>query len=592
MSTEIYLLREYEVQLEKKLINGDHWMPATAPWNLAAEINSCGFALQNNMKRICFDFNSTSVEERPSEWLPWYTDMYRDVLRRYVRSSGRSFTDIRVRGEGSTYDSIEDRLISGKQDFKFQGGHDEAKDHPFFAEASEFVSPDLPAETAQYIYSKDPHGAGNNYTGIAYQGTYKDNDNNDVDFWWIDPFAAFKFEDPRDETFQQNIEEAWTRLEAYGNPTLARMVGLSHGSPLREDWHLIRDIAKDIAQHYQDVPNNMKNTYHNLDLDTPKFKSFPRSWYALRSIFQTEVNPFSEYVEGVNADGEVVDHKRLIIDGTFMDVAVTNAEGVVTGLAYGEGEKLLNYYSDWYMCVVEGKIFEMPQAPGFFARAYNNGDREFDMTQRERIADYQIGTTNGSRQKLVLQETVNLAPLQQVNRGDNANPLFADGNLIYTVHFILAKQLRVQDNLDYEGEDRHLRELLFELNMVDTLGNINNGWRKMATRYAAMDELFHEIGEQDDADADTAPVFQLVDNAKAHMRFFEPLVVGIGRPGYCGNSIFESRGDVIPTVDRMKVSVHWEDHLSERHFNTFGMRNYYDPQTHQKYDFRLRIEKA
>ena len=86
MSSVMLLEREFEVHCLRRLAtedDNDTWHPAKAPWNMRAEVNQPGFSLQNNMDEVSFNFNGGSVVEKPSQWLPWYSELHasRDLNR-------------------------------------------------------------------------------------------------------------------------------------------------------------------------------------------------------------------------------------------------------------------------------------------------------------------------------------------------------------------------------------------------------------------------------------------------------------------------------------------------------------------------------
>ena len=120
LSTTMFLETTVEVQLEQKHPDwADHqWHaisrhmiepPLGGPF-FGIEINSPGFAIQNCVKKLTFEFNSASVENKPSEHLPFYSNLYRKSLAPYVRNSGRSFRDVRP-FEDLEYDDRHNRRI-------------------------------------------------------------------------------------------------------------------------------------------------------------------------------------------------------------------------------------------------------------------------------------------------------------------------------------------------------------------------------------------------------------------------------------------------------------------------------------------------
>jgi len=554
MSSVVYVEKSVVVQLEKQILGSDDWLAATAPWNLKAEINSCGFAIQNTTEELSFDYNSTSIRERPAQWLPFYSELYRKSLKPYVRNSGRAFVDFRQRGLGTPYDSVEDRLISGKNQFRETSVGGAGIDHPYWALSQNLMDLDelddnFNEATQGFIYPIDPD--------VTVTVTSDGVNVRSLDVCKLTTFYHHSHLYAVDEVASQDIPIFWARLEQAGITTPAAAAGLTDQQPdLLEAWHGIRNNAIKCIKHYSDETAAVQQSYGGEDGNFPKYKSFPKTWFEIEQILDEANNPFRDPADGINKIIDPAGGVTPLEDAQLHDL---------------QDKELLSRYARWWATFVDGKPRD---ENGYdFLTSYYNTAMEDD--EKHRMYVLQDNISPGS-----LKEYLQLA--FAAGKGQ--------GLYIRTIHAILNKRAKVLEQLDYSEENRQIRAYRTYLDLVSPLGVPFTTWKDVARRYAQLDGLVLEIEDEHNGVYDNVHVaVAQKPNSVAVIKFVEPLVCGFARPSVAECGVFGERGSILPSVDRMSVSFHWCDKMSERLFNTFEMRNYYNDSTHHKEEYRLQV---
>jgi len=592
LSTEIVLERTFTVDLVAHLPPHDSQVPASAQHlKLEAEINSPGFALMNNCEQVSFNFNSTTVKSRPSDWLPWYSEMYRDSLRNCVRNSGRAFADRRVRGPKQAYDSIEDRLIINTP-FRFHGGLNvQGSNHPYYDNAENFFAWDAPALKV----ALDADGTFN-----TAQGGYYEN------YYWSSGMLTYvdwtQFLDQYDGPHQQQDRDHRVQIEtnfqllvdggynADGIPTVAQIAqwqaAIAHGLQYSQlpGWTPAEQLAYEEAveennnwvrhgAHWDVLRNAMLHGYNHNN-----WHLYPESWIAARklfygggAIFGNNPNQWSVPHGGVWNTGQNIVVTTIHNDNTF----TARDRWAYTTLQMVHGDRPFTH------------------APTFVAPPASN-----HLLQRWLENHAQIQNSDTEDTSFVLED---------FNRNDNSLlkrrflTAMNYGEKIMTLHTILnqlCKLTQPDDDFQKDLSTLHARKAL------DIPGqNAPKAWRDLAERYKGMAFAIAEIQNgahteyEEEVHVDGSTIrwipMERVPNSQARIRFVEPLSVGFCKPSaHVDVGCWAKSGEIIPRCERMDIHFKWCDNMNARLFNMFRMRNYFDEHDQCYKDFSLHIVDA
>ena len=583
LSTQMLLERVFTVDVEERLVPAEHYVSTSAIWNLEAEINSPGFALMNNCEQVSFNFESTTVKTRPADWLPWYSDMYRDSLRNCVRNSGRAFADRRVRGVGQNYDSIEDRLVT-KQDFREEADTFAGANHPYYDAMKLF--PVWDARVALHLIQAEGDFADNGDQFVTEQYTIGEGEDavgvTVYDFDWTTALHNYS-----DHT--KSNDESHALQISYNHEYLVQMQWDTREVPTNEElqqWqaHVIygsQEANRPLSPQQQHDYDQSVALLDRWDEARPRYdvlrgailrgykedwRDYPRSWVAARECL-------------------------LDVDSVFLEAPWTIPENVNVPdvIQFDDNDwKARDAYASVLLTVIDG-------VPPF-------GPRPDGSTG---LLQFYVDNQGLRREDEQLAQTI----YDEFERRDYSKlKLHFVGNMrtgkrIECIHTILNKICKSDISLE-ELEEANDRATISARNAIKQLDIFENSqWMAVANHFRQLHMAVVEMKNFMDAekafdgaplDIDDDGVYSLFTtekpNSQAKISFVEPLAVGFCKPAkHLDVGCWGKAGEIIPRCKRMEIAFKWCANQEERLFNLFRMRNYRDAKRHGNVDFRLRI---
>ena len=527
-STVAYLERTYEVSLEYYDTRFGIYAPLSPTVTMAdggavmqggdmdLEINSPGFTLQNTCKEVTVNFGTTTITDKPSLWVPQYTHLYPQCLKRFVRNSGREFALHRRMDEGYTFPGIRERMIN----LTTMGYH----------------TPRTGPMPALDDLRPPPNGYFVRLYAMTHHGSFYLNNN---DQFIAHKISAYHPNEQLDINLAQGLQGIFNYFNSVGLTTLTNIITQAniHATFAALDPATLTEAQlakKNETLTAYNACNNWSDALTNIKAN---IELFPRSL----NVWQLDIENYPlRYISHTGQHGRY--------SGDF---------------SVGPNQPLLAF--DFNLITSEQASHNADNTWQFMSESRLGAGPDYLKTY---LADPNIATND-----VALLDSVNAGTARQAFQ-----VAFTDGMYLQTMYYILYNLCEITVD-EVGGHVDLLRQDVLGLppgqvepwrTFFEMFVEAHYERYRFIVAYGARDDNNEIL-----VPPGTEPFRQKTEQSRLELKFVEPLIIAHHKPGEAfKKGCWSQTGDIIPRVGRYKYHFSWEDQLGRRLLNAHQILNF------------------
>ena len=573
MSTVAYLERTFHFVYETQT-NG-HFTPATTN-NVLAMIASPGFTLQNVMKNITMDFGYTTVTDKPHEWVPFYTHLYPKSLKNYVKHSGRSFHDdrnsaytatttVRVQSDNEILRLLRlDHIVETLPD-----EHRAVLDYyqPIVGEQPNLFAFDLREDhavpTVNYfvILSKYTTTSFDTNDGAPAIGHYV------TDWRRLGVGANQPVYKSVDKIGARVLESILHDLSSHTFFSLTELAGdFAEASETREEIEAI-----DEGLRTQEQKNQLEAADHAYHALLPMINKIRALADVTAELFRKYNDP-THYSNLVGDSADVFDGYMLLPRTMKVYLEHLQSHPQMHTLALGgHGAQLRRFTHDYGDGTINFVNLPAQNTLGFYMSDVDsiinmdNFGPHHNTSQTPAILAYYQNKAEADAG--LAQNTADLADVNIT-----AAAFRTISNTYISQGFYPRTLTQIFTAMGYGTDARTAQQRILAQKYTGTadvvpfwLNYFNKYIKPLHAKRALIEDKAVKGADGSVVVPEDGVFLHVAINAHFKLRFIEPLIVGVHKPGeHCNIGCWRDTGDIIPRIDRYKYDIHWLDNLGFR----------------------------